>query len=393
MNSKNISFFISLLIVASLFTVQPATTQAFEQFPRSLAWERISQSGTYVPSSDGYGYSTITAAPGQIVPMSLTVKNRSRNPEAEVWYGKSSLFNEGPTYPNAHAIGVGTSDPMDHVPSWIDPSSFAINGNRLAYYDGPPVYKGQNVTLNWNIKLQSDLTPGYYVLNLALVREFDEWGQRVTSTGANAKYQTVRYVFNIGNTNNVTYSNNTYDYSLTFPGTYEIWPTHADSDFTARGGGNTLVGGDLNIQSHPNLCGALAGCWEDPRKHPNDYVGIHLNVVKTNSNYSLEQAIQSIDANAYIDYVSNVRSSVVYYGATGLVGLRREYEPIYYDQLSAEDKDGLPYDEGLHDAFESFTQGNAPTYFFKKEDKLYILDTRGWNPSWIEGVVSTFRLF
>ncbi len=179
------------------YTIQNA--KAFEQLPRSLTYVRISQSGS--PGSDG---SYIHANPGDTVAMWLTVKNQSTNPKAQVWYGRGDLPNEGPNYPNAHAIGVGTAKPRDSKPNWLDDSSFTINGNRFMYYDGQPVAKGQTMTLSWNVKIAANATPGTYNLHVALVREFDEWGTRVNLNGSRYRYQDVLWKFVIGENNQIT---------------------------------------------------------------------------------------------------------------------------------------------------------------------------------------------
>jgi len=189
---------VAVVLICSFIPIQPA--QAFEQLPRSLRWELVSQSGTTAYNDAGYPYGIVYANPGDTVDMWVTVKNRSSNPRGQVWYGKSALLYEGPQYPNAHAIGVGTWDPMDNIPSFLDPSSFVINGNRLAYYDGAPIYKGQTMTLHWQVKVKDNIPNSTYNLVLSLVREFDEWGYRVTSSGANHRYQGLLWQFKIGDT-------------------------------------------------------------------------------------------------------------------------------------------------------------------------------------------------
>ncbi len=186
--------FAAISLIAGL--ANPAA--AFEQLPRSLAWELIDMSGEKVHASNSM-YGIYRVQKGQTVDMWVTVKNLSKNPRAEVWYGRDSLLPEGPLYPNAHAIGVGTLNPMDNKPGWVDPASFVINGNRLTYYNGAPVSWGQTVTLNWKIKLADNVADGIYNLNLGLVREFDEWGERVTSTGAHHQFQDVYWKFAVGN--------------------------------------------------------------------------------------------------------------------------------------------------------------------------------------------------
>lgn len=192
---KQILLLVSVVVLLFSCAV-PA--QAFEQLPRSLAWELVSQSGVAQFTADGYPYSIVYAQPGETVSLWMIVKNRSRNPRGEVWYGAQSLLDEGPSYPNAHAIGVGTYDPIDNRPAFLDPSSFVINGNRFSYYNGEALNKGQTTVLGWSVKIADNVAEGDYNLVVSLVREFDEWGQRVTASGANHKYQGVLYRFRIG---------------------------------------------------------------------------------------------------------------------------------------------------------------------------------------------------
>jgi hypothetical protein len=188
----------AILMVGSLM-LSALPAQAFEQLPRSLAWQLVGQSGETAYWDGQYTYGVHRAKAGDTVTMWATVKNLSRNPRGEVWYGRSSLLPEGPQYPNAHAIGVGTLDPMDNTPSWMDKSSFVINDNRFMYYDGSPVYKGQTVTFQWQIKIAANAPDGIYPLSLGLVREFDEWGFRVNANGANHHFQNMYWQFVIGN--------------------------------------------------------------------------------------------------------------------------------------------------------------------------------------------------
>ena len=194
---------ILVAVIALLFSffIPAQSAQAFEQLPRSLRWELISQSGTTAYNDAGYPYGIHYANQGDTVDMWMTVKNHSSNPRGQVWYGKSNILPEGPQYPNAHAIGVGTWDPMDHIPNFLDPSSFVINNNRLGYYDGPAIHRGQTMTLPWRVKIKDNIPNGTYDLVLSLVREFDEWGYRTTSSGANHRYRSMLWRFVVGEEN------------------------------------------------------------------------------------------------------------------------------------------------------------------------------------------------
>jgi len=189
----------AVALVISFIPVRPA--QAFEQLPRSLRWELVDQNGTSQQThvnSVGYSYGVIYAQPGETVNLSLTVANRSTNPRGQVWYGASDILSEGPGYPNAHAIGVGTWDPMDHIPSFLDPSSFVINNNRFAYYEGPAIYRDGRMGVYFNVKIKDSTPSGVYDLVVSLVREFDEWGYRVNPNGTNHRYRGVLWKFVIG---------------------------------------------------------------------------------------------------------------------------------------------------------------------------------------------------
>ncbi len=188
---------VAIFIVSVLLPVSPA--KAFEQLPRSLAWELLDMSGQKKEYVEGkYLINNHYVKPGDTIDMWVRVANRSKNPAAEVWYGKSALLDEGPNYPNAHAIGVGMWDPFDKNPGWIDPSSFVINDNRFMYYDGPRVDKNSAVTLAWKVKIPTTVPNGQYDLTLNLVREFDEWGIRVDSAGNTHRYQSMYWKIHVG---------------------------------------------------------------------------------------------------------------------------------------------------------------------------------------------------
>ena len=168
---------IGILVAAALLGLyylhNTPGSSAFEAFPGSLNYSLEAQSGE--SSSGGY---IVKANPGDTVRMWIRVKNLSNNPKSQVWYGKSALIPEGERYPNAHAIGVGVFEPLDWQPQWIDPNSFVIHGNRLTYYDGPPVYRGQTIDLAWDVKVRANCPPSVQELRLNLVREFDTWGNK-----------------------------------------------------------------------------------------------------------------------------------------------------------------------------------------------------------------------
>jgi hypothetical protein len=223
MGAKKVISFILAVVLAVGFVLPTDVADAFQQFPRSLAWELMSQSGVQKVDFNGDPYAVHYVQPGETVQMHVTVRNRSRNRQAEMWYGASSILPEGPNYPNAHAIGLGTWDPMDNIPSFLDPSSFVINGNRFAYYNGEPINKGQSMTLNFQVKIKDGVADGTYDLVTSFVREFDEWGWRDNGRGQNHRYRSMLWKFVVGDEYNLQ---TTSDYSVgytTFNGEETIY--------------------------------------------------------------------------------------------------------------------------------------------------------------------------
>ncbi len=161
----------------ALMALVPSAS-AFENLG-TFRYQWVAQSGTI--SADGKAHE-VSANQGDTVAMSLTIRNRSTNPRALVMYGKSALLAE-PGMPNAHAVGLGNSHPRDVVHSWIDPSSFVINGNRWTYYDGAPVNPGETMTLAFNLKIAAGAANGTYDLYTELVREWDGWAEQVDAAG------------------------------------------------------------------------------------------------------------------------------------------------------------------------------------------------------------------
>ncbi|MFA5967249.1 MAG: hypothetical protein WC805_01900 [Patescibacteria group bacterium] len=198
---RNLSFILAgvILVGALIYYVKSGVTgsSAFEQFPRSLVYAVVSQSGVpQVSAADGTSYAVHYAKPGDTVDMYVVVKNLSKNTKALVWYPQHELAAET-NMPNAHAIGAGTFG--DVQPTWLDNSSFIMNGNRLAYYDGPAVHKGKYMVLAWRIKIANSAVLGNYPLDVALVREYDEQGNRVYNNGKTYPISYIHWVFNVSN--------------------------------------------------------------------------------------------------------------------------------------------------------------------------------------------------
>lgn len=141
--------------------------------PFKYLWK--SQNG--VISSDGKAHE-VYASPGDTIAMSVTLVNRS----GRVIQGLSKLTPVAGKV-NYGGWGLGTSKPIDNKPTWLDPSSFVINGNRFAYYNGIDVPDGGEFTITWSIKISSSAKKGPYSLYLNCVKEWENWTQQVAANG------------------------------------------------------------------------------------------------------------------------------------------------------------------------------------------------------------------
>jgi hypothetical protein len=157
-------------------------TSHFESFPTPFKFQLVEQTG-----SIENGVHVIDVFPGLTTSMRLVLRNRSTDPKALVMYGRNDLLPESPPYRGGHELRLGTDNPRDGIPSWIDPVSFIDNpdgdNNRFAVYNGSPKGPNEDLEFVWNIKIATDAQPGVYPLYISMVREFDAWAQQVDSQG------------------------------------------------------------------------------------------------------------------------------------------------------------------------------------------------------------------
>ncbi len=135
-------------------------------------YEWVRQSGTI--SADGLAHEYTNVAAGQTFNLSLTVINRS----GTTIKGKSAL-PVGTKQVPVGVWGIGTQNPQDGTPSFLDLSSFVLNNNRFVYYDGADVPNGGEITFNWTIKMATSLSNGTYKLYVRPVSEFLAWTRQV----------------------------------------------------------------------------------------------------------------------------------------------------------------------------------------------------------------------
>lgn len=136
-------------------------------------YEWVSQSGTISADGLAHEYQGVTA--GQTIPLTLNLLNRS----GITIKGKSAL-PAGTLQVPVGVWGIGSQTPMqDGTPSFLDLSSFILNNNRFAYYDGADVPNGGQISFTWNIKMSTTLTNGTYKLYVRPVSEYLAWTRQV----------------------------------------------------------------------------------------------------------------------------------------------------------------------------------------------------------------------
>jgi len=166
----------STYVFAPAISQQPplnTITPVVSTGPFQYLWK--AQNGTI--SVDGRAHE-VHASPGDTVAMSVTLVNRS----GRTIQGLSKLATIAGKV-NYGGWGLGTSNPIDNKPAWLDPSSFVINGNRFVYYDGPDVPDGAEFTIAWNVKISPSAKKSTYSLYLNCVKEWENWTQQVSASG------------------------------------------------------------------------------------------------------------------------------------------------------------------------------------------------------------------
>src|SRR4030042_6015266 len=153
-----------LMTFGVAFAFSVPTAQAIEFFPTPGRYQWVSQSGTL--STDGTAHEVRVNA-GDTVQLSLTIKNRTIDPRAQIWYGVppgGTLLPEEAPYRGAHELRVGVKN--DEILTWIDSSSFLANpdgdDNRFAVYNGADARPGDSLTFTWNLKIKAGTADGHY---------------------------------------------------------------------------------------------------------------------------------------------------------------------------------------------------------------------------------------
>lgn len=203
----------SLIASFMLIPAQPASATPVYRY------EWVSQSGTVSP--DGYAHQYTGLVAGQTINLSLTLINRS----GTTIVGKSSLpITPGYQVPIG-SWGVGTQNPQDGTPYFLDSSSFILNNNRFVYYDNENLGdwpNGASRTMGWTVKLTNNLVNGVYSLYVRPVSEYNAWTQQYKNGKTLPSYNSdIFWQFVVGGgTVSHIYTNSAHGLQLTLPDGY-----------------------------------------------------------------------------------------------------------------------------------------------------------------------------
>jgi len=211
---KLISGLVLTAMIAS-FVVVPTTPVSAATIYK---YEWVAQSGTISP--DGYAHQYTNLVPGQTLDLWLTLTNRS----GKTIVGKSGLPIEPGKQVPVGAWGIGTQNPQDGTPYFLDTSSFILNNNRFVYYDNENLgdwADGQSRTMGWTIKLANNLADGVHDLYYRPVSEYLAWTQQVkngyTLPGTDSDIFTRLIVGSGVSSTYLTYTNQQYGFSFDYP--------------------------------------------------------------------------------------------------------------------------------------------------------------------------------
>ena len=167
---KSLSYILSISLMVFLLPINNtnAATPTYN-------YEWVSQSGTISADRLAHEYTNLEA--GQTLNLSLTLLNRSNSTIKKL----SEMGPHGPDKAVAPGVwGIGSQTPyQDGTPHFLDLSSFVLNNNRFAYYEGNDVPNNGLITMNWNIKLQENLPDGVYNLYVRPVSEYLAWTRQI----------------------------------------------------------------------------------------------------------------------------------------------------------------------------------------------------------------------
>lgn len=167
--TKLLNYILSISLVAFLLPLNPAQAAT-----PTYIYEWVSQSGTI--SADGLAHEYTHLEAGQTINLSLSLYNRSGTTIQSRYRLEQSPDKQVPI----GSWGIGSQTPTrDGTPSFLDLSSFILNNNRFAYYEGADVPDDGLITMSWNIKLKDNLADGVYKLRVRPVSEYLAWTRQI----------------------------------------------------------------------------------------------------------------------------------------------------------------------------------------------------------------------
>lgn len=158
-----------VVAIATALAFSAPSASAFVARGNTSAAKWVSQT----PGTAAGGATVVNANPGDVLNFSLTVQNTSRT---DVFYGANQLIDEAAPYVGAHEIRVGATD--DTVYSNIFDFTHGgpfVNNNRFATFMDGQVMPGQNLTMNWALKVKAGIPNGTYRFKVGMVQEYDAW--------------------------------------------------------------------------------------------------------------------------------------------------------------------------------------------------------------------------
>jgi len=232
---KSLAYILSLSLIVFLLPINQVNATP------TYNYEWVSQSGTI--SADGLAHEYTNLEAGQTINLSLNLRNRTGN----TIRNRHRLGNpEAGKQVPIGSYGIGSQTPkQDGTPSFLDLSSFILNNNRFVYYDGPDVPDNGLITMNWTIKLASNLSDGVYNLYVRPVSEYLAWtrqiknGKLLPTTSSDIFW---RLTVGEGATDEyITYTNSEYGFSFEYKSNLVISYSTGDHIVLAAGLGDHWV--------------------------------------------------------------------------------------------------------------------------------------------------------
>jgi hypothetical protein len=325
-------------VLATMLFATPVSAATAQTFRYSYVRQSPSQ-----VSADGNAH-IVRANQRESIPITVTLNNRSNT----VIRGLRALgaAPAGKQVP-VGAYGIGVRG--DALTPWLNPTSFALNGNRFAYYEGPDVLPGEDFTISWTVTIADEAPTGsHYDLYFRPVYEYKQWTQQVAADGTVLGFNSAdiftRFLIGGAEHNVATYARWDYGFSFDYPydmtivaDNFASWPrtkTNEVSDFP--------LGRTVTVASEDDGSYVAVSVWRSKFSRDGDEAYRQLHAII----YS--QAASELRAALPYMYSANIGRSDVYgttfslksLGAPGFQDGRKVILLIRGDDLIRVDYDG-----------------------------------------------------